>query len=169
MAPTIRLKQIDPLSYKKLRTRRDELHERLHMIRQRKVLCRTTEKINSLEDTSSEWFYLVDEEARLLKEIESIESDIFQCTVVEETTTDSSAVRLGTKVTLSIAYSEDDVEEDVTYVLVSMYPDIYKNEISKSSPIGAAIFGKHVGDQVSFTVPATGSTAVVKILSIHNI
>ncbi len=168
MAPTIRLKQIDPSSYKKLRTRRDELQERLHTIRQRKVLCRTTEKVYSLEDTSSEWFYLVDEEARLLKEIESIESDLFQFTVVEETATDSNTVGIGTKVTLSIIYNKDDVEDNVTYVLVSLYPDINKNEISKSSPIGAAILGKHVGDQVSFTVPATGSTAVIKILSIHN-
>ena len=111
---------------------------------------------------------MVDEEARLLKEIESIESDLFQFTVVEETATDSNTVGIGTKVTLSIIYNKDDVEDNVTYVLVSLYPDINKNEISKSSPIGAAILGKHVGDQVSFTVPATGSTAVIKILSIHN-
>lgn len=168
MAPTIRLKQIDPLSYKKLNALLKSSREQLLSVRQQKVLCRTTEKVYSLEDTSSEWFYLVNEEARLLKEIESIESELFQCSVVEETTTDSNTIGIGAKVTLSIIYSEDDVEEDVTYVLVSMYPDINKNEISKSSPIGAAIFGKHVGDQVSFTVPATGSTAVIKILSIHN-
>lgn len=168
MAPTIRLK-IERSSYQKLKEKQEALYSRLRETRQRKYLCCANEKIGSIEDTSSEWLLLLNEEARWLSEIRELTSILSEYEVVDDVTiTDSDTIGVGTRVTLSIIYGPDDIEEN-TYKLVSMYPDVSKNEISKSSPIGAAIFGKHVGERVSFTVPATGSTAVVKILSIHSI
>lgn len=168
MAPTLKLKQVDPISYKRLTEKCANLRERLQLVRERKAACRVNETIYSIENSCSEWFCLIDEETRLLKELASIETELFQCNVIETEVADSTAVALGAEVTISISYANGEIEENIKYVLVSLYPDISKNEISKESPIGSAIIGKHVGDHVSFSVPASGISGEITIISIRN-
>ena len=58
-----------------------------------------------------------------------------------------------------------DTDEEVIYMLVGPYEsDIQKGRISMSSPLGRALLGKSVGDEVAFKAPGGERTyEVVKI------
>jgi transcription elongation factor GreA len=58
-----------------------------------------------------------------------------------------------------------DTDEEVIYMLVGPYEsDIQKGRISMSSPLGRALLGKFVGDEVSFKAPGGDRTyEIVKI------
>ena len=58
-----------------------------------------------------------------------------------------------------------DTDEEVIYMLVGPYEsDIQKGRISMSSPLGRALLGKAVGDEVAFKAPGGARTyEIVKI------
>ena len=68
--------------------------------------------------------------------------------VIEENTT-PGVVGYFDKVTLLF---EDDDEEEVFVISTSVRIDATKNIISKDSPLGAAIFGKKIGDRIFIQV-----------------
>ena len=79
-----------------------------------------------------------------------------------EDTTEEGVVGLGTTVT--IAYVEDDDEEE--YKLVgSLEANPFENKISNESPIGKAILGKKIGDIVSVESP--NGSYDVKIVAVN--
>ena len=59
-----------------------------------------------------------------------------------------------------------DTDEEVVYKLVGPYEsDIQKGKISISSPLGRALMGKSVGDEVNFSAPGGQRTyEIVKIV-----
>ena len=87
-----------------------------------------------------------------------IEEILKQATVVEETTSDD-VVALGKMVTVKRDGTED------TYEIVGEFEaDPMTKKLSSTSPIGAGLMGKTVGDTVSVEVPA--GTLTFEILSI---
>jgi transcription elongation factor GreA len=65
----------------------------------------------------------------------------------------------------SVALKNLDTDEEVVYRIVSPYEsDIQKGAISMSSPLGRALMGKSVGDEVNFSAP--GGQRTYEIVSI---
>ncbi len=88
-----------------------------------------------------------DEQARIEARIKEIEYKL-EHSVVQEGSKDS--VSIGSTVT--IKYVDDD-EEEVYKMVGSLEADPFDNKISNESPIGNAIFGKKVGDQIDVESP----------------
>ncbi len=86
----------------------------------------------------------------LQKKIGEYEEMMGQCEIVEIKKNPNGVVDFGGRVELKNL----DTEEEVTYTVVGPYEsDIDKGKISMSSPLGRALLGKRVGDEVSFSAP----------------
>ncbi|NLT58716.1 MAG: transcription elongation factor GreA [Clostridiales bacterium] len=101
------------------------------------------------------------EQAILEAEIASNEIKIINAKIIEQKDIDESRVHIGSIVTvLDRAF-----EEETTYSIVgSAGSDPLSNKLSQESPIGAALLGKEVGDQVSVETP--GGLVELEIRSI---
>ncbi len=81
---------------------------------------------------------------------------------------DPSRLDFGERVVFGVNVELYDVDEDVsvTYQIVGdLEADLEKAQISFSSPIGRALIGKHVGDEVEVNTP--GGLRVYEILRVH--
>ena len=94
-------------------------------------------------------------------EIAELDYKIKNAIVMEEST-DTSAVRIGTVVTI---FDEDLGEEEKYEITGSMEANALENKISNESPMGAALLGKKVGDAV--TVKAPEGEYVLHVLKIE--
>lgn len=110
---------------------------------------------NAEYDASKEEYQL------LQKKIAEIEEMILKSEVITRTKSEYESVEFGCDITLKNL----DTEEEVFYTLVGPYEsDIQKNRISIVSPLGKALIGKSVGDEVDFIAPAGRRTyEVIKI------
>lgn len=101
------------------------------------------------------------DQAQIEARIKELEYMIDHAKIIEDTT-EEGVVGLGTTVT--IAYVEDDDEEE--YKLVgSLEANPFENKISNESPIGKAILGKKIGDIVSVESP--NGSYDVKIVAVN--
>jgi transcription elongation factor GreA len=83
--------------------------------------------------------------------IKKLESDIASARIVMEEDVDTSKVSILTKVTITNLNNK----KQVTYQIVSeKEADLKLGKISVTSPIGAGLLGKTVGDVAEVTVPA---------------
>lgn len=98
----------------------------------------------------------------LQKKVAEIEGMIKNSEIVDTKTMNGDAVAFGCNVTLTNL----DTDEEVIYRVVGPYEsDINKGTISITSPLGRALMGKAVGDEVSFKAPGGDRTyEVVKII-----
>ena len=98
----------------------------------------------------------------LQKKIAETEEMIRNSEIVEVKKTDCENVEFGSNITLKNL----DTDEEVIYKLVGPYEsDIQKGKISLSSPLGRALMGKSVGDEVNFSAPGGQRTyEIVKIV-----
>ena len=64
-----------------------------------------------------------------------------------------------------VALKNLDTDEEVVYTVVGPYEcDIQKGTISISSPLGRALMGKSVGDEVTFSAPGGERTyEIIKV------
>lgn len=86
----------------------------------------------------------------LQKKVSEIEEMIRNSEVVDPKKTEYESVEFGSSITLKNL----DTDEEVIYKLVGPYEsDIQKGKISMSSPLGRALMGKSVGDEVNFSAP----------------
>jgi transcription elongation factor GreA len=86
----------------------------------------------------------------LQKKIAEIEEMITGSEIVEVKKRDDDTVGFG----CSIILKNLDTDEEVTYMLVGPYEsDIDRGRISMTSPLGRALLGKSVGDEVNFNAP----------------
>jgi transcription elongation factor GreA len=100
------------------------------------------------------------EQAFVEGRIQELERVLASAKVIEEPTTRADFVRLGTHIKVI-----DGAGEEETYYLVgSREADPRRRLISNESPIGRALLGKRVGDQV--TVVAPDGAFDLKILDI---
>jgi transcription elongation factor GreA len=86
----------------------------------------------------------------LQKKIAELEEMIRNSEVVDCKKTEFECVEFACSITLKNL----DTDEEVVYKLVGPYEsDIQKGKISISSPLGRALMGKSVGDEVNFSAP----------------
>ena len=89
-----------------------------------------------------------DEQARIEAEIEEMEVKVRNCVIIKKV--DTSKVSIGCHVTLY----DKTFDEDVKYKIVgSTESNPLQGLISNESPVGQAILGKKVGDQVKVDTP----------------
>lgn len=97
----------------------------------------------------------------LQKKVAEIEEMMKNSEIVDVKKGDCDSVEFGS----SVALRNLDTEEEVLYQLVGPYEsDIQKGMISMASPLGRALMGKSVGDEVNFNAPGGQRTyEIVKI------
>ena len=98
----------------------------------------------------------------LQKKVSEIEEMIKSSEIIDTKTLNGDAVAFGCCVTLTNL----DTDEEVIYRVVGPYEsDIKKGTISITSPLGRALMGRAVGDEVNFKAPGGDRTyEVVKII-----
>ena len=84
-------------------------------------------------------------------EIDNIEEMLPRIKTFTYAKADTSAVNIGTRVKLLNTSNKKEIEYVITGILES---DIATGYLSNQSPIGAALLGKRVGDEVDVKVPA---------------
>ena len=82
--------------------------------------------------------------------IQELERLLASARVIEEPTTRADFVRLGTH----IKVVDGEGEEETYYLVGSHEADPRRRLISNESPIGRALIGKRVGDEVTVVAPA---------------
>jgi transcription elongation factor GreA len=95
------------------------------------------------------------------KKIGELEEMLQQCEIKEVKKNANGVVEFGVHISLKNL----DTEEQVNYMLVGPYEsDIEQGRISMISPLGRALLGKAVGDEVTFSAPGGERTyEIIKI------
>ncbi|OON98778.1 MAG: transcription elongation factor GreA [Epulopiscium sp. Nele67-Bin004] len=105
-----------------------------------------------------------DKQAEIETRIVELENMLKNVTVIDGGDEETDTIKPGHTVTL---YDET-FEEEVTYLIVgSTEADPLNGKLSNESPVGAAIIGRKVGEEVSVETH-TGDIDKYKILSIDN-
>jgi transcription elongation factor GreA len=95
------------------------------------------------------------------KKIGEIEEMLTTSVIVEVKKSVNGIIEFGNKVQLKNL----DTDEEAVYMIVGPYEsDIQKGTISISSPLGRALLGKNVGDEVTFKAP--GGERTYEIITI---
>ena len=118
----------------------------------RSEISQQLEEARSFGDLSenAEYHAAKEAQAKLEARIQQLETQLSKAKVIENDKIDTSKVTLGTKVTLK----DLDLNREFTYVIVnSEETDPNNHKISVSSPVGQAIIGKSVGDEVIARAP----------------
>lgn len=102
-----------------------------------------------------------DEQGKIEGRIAELEKTLRNAQVIDEEDTDLNKVSLGCRVVLY----DQEFDENITYTIVgSTEADPMEGLISNESPVGAAVLGAAVGDEVEVTTP--GGITIFKVLEI---
>jgi transcription elongation factor GreA len=126
-------------------------HEHLLNTKRPKILL-AIEEARSHGDLSenAEYDAAKEEYAFLQKKLAEIEEQLRNSEIMDVRKTNDDTVFFGCNISLRNL----DTDEEVVYILVGPYEsDIQKNKISLTSPLGRALMGKCVGDEVTFNAP----------------
>lgn len=93
--------------------------------------------------------------------IQELEYLVKNATVIDTDDVSSEIVQVGTQVTVQ----EGDYEPELFFLVGAKEADPRKGKISNESPIGMALMGARVGDEVTATTP--GGKVMLKILKIE--
>ncbi len=118
----------------------------------------------SLGDLSenSEYDAAKDEQGQVAARISELEELIREAVIIDESEMDENVVNLGSTILL---YDEQ-FGEEVEYAIVSTNEaDAINGKISDRSPIGAAMIGKTIGDEVEVETP--GGVLRFKVLRVE--
>ncbi len=138
-----------------------ELHE-LKTVR-RKDVAEKIKEARGQGDLSenAEYDAAKEEQAEIEARIVVLEKMLRNAEIILEEEISSDVVSAGSKVTIF----DYEFDEEVTYTIVgSAEADPMESKISNESPLGSALIGHSVGDEVTFTSPAGESK--VKIVTI---
>jgi transcription elongation factor GreA len=128
-----------------------ELHE-LQTVRRRQVeeqIRRAKEFADAVDN--AEYDEAKQEQAFVEGRIQELERMLSNAKVIEEPTTGvADYVRMGSH----IKVSDSEGEEETYYLVGSHEADPRRGLISNESPIGRALIGKRVGDEVTVVAPA---------------
>jgi transcription elongation factor GreA len=92
-----------------------------------------------------------DEQAHLERRIAELEGSLVNVRIIDGQDIDPNKAFIGAHITLI----DQDSHASITYMLVSKEEaSLKEKKISVESPIGSAIVGKAVGDEVEVTIPA---------------
>ncbi len=99
---------------------------------------------------NAEYHAAKEEQEKLENRILQLESQLSKAQIVETDDIDTSAVSLGTTVTI------DDLDEKKTFVYTLVgteEADVKENRISAASPVGKALIGKRVDEEAIVRTP----------------
>ena len=133
------------------------------MNERRMVVAAAIEHARSLGDLkeNAEYHSAKEEQAMLHAKIKDVEDKIARSEILEEQDIDTSKSYMGA----SVRVLNTKTKKEITYTLVSpVEADMINGKISTMSPVGEAMLGKAVGDDVVAKVPAGDLT--LKILDI---
>lgn len=139
------------MTYAGLKKLEDELHE-LKVVRRKEV----AEKIKEAREQgdlseNAEYDAAKDEQRDIEARIEELEAILKNAEVVVEDEADTEKINVGCKV---LVYDEE-FEEEVEFKIVgSTEANSLQGKISNESPLGKALIGAKVGDEVSVEAPA---------------
>ena len=143
----------------------DEL-ELLKTVRRKEVAERIKVAI-SFGDISenSEYDEAKNEQAQLEERILKLENILRVAVIIDESSIDTNLVTVGSVVKIEFKDAlTDEVEEDEYTIVGSAEADPSESKISNESPIGKALLGKVVGDEIDVQVP--DGISKIKILEI---
>ena len=139
------------LTYAGLKKLEDELHD-LKVVKRKEV----AEKIKEAREQgdlseNAEYDAAKDEQRDIELRIEEIEKILKNAEVVVEDEADTEKINVGCKV---LVYDEE-FEEEVEFKIVgSTEANSLQGKISNESPLGKALIGAKVGDEISVEAPA---------------
>ena len=139
------------MTYAGLKKLEDELHE-LKVVRRKEV----AEKIKEAREQgdlseNAEYDAAKDEQRDIEARIEELEKILKNAEVVVEDEVDLDKINIGCKV---LVYDEE-FEEEVEFKIVgSTEANSLQGKISNESPLGKALIGAKVGDEISVEAPA---------------
>ena len=99
---------------------------------------------------NSEYDAAKNEQAALEASIKKLEKSLAYAEVIDDAAIITDQVRIGCKVKIM---DLEDEEEEIYQIVGSMEADPEKQRISDESPVGSALLGKKVGDDVEVTAP----------------
>jgi len=125
-------------------------HNELSKVKRPEVVTRVTDARNQGDLSENAEYVAAREELAFIDgRIDELEEMLKQVTLIEDTKTSSSAVDLGSEVTLKI-----DDSHEVYRVVGEWEADPAEKKISHESPLGKALMGKKVGESVEVQAPA---------------
>ncbi len=119
--------------------RRHEVAERLHAAMEEGDIDENAE----YDDAKNEQAFV---EGRIL----TLEMMLKNAVLIDDKTANNDEVGLGAKITIV----EGDNPPEVYHLVGAAEADPTKGKISNESPLGKALLGKHIGDQVEIEAPA---------------
>ena len=149
------------LTYTGLRALEEEL-ENLKVVRRKEVAVKIREAREQGDlSENAEYDAAKDEQRDIETRIEEIEKILKNVEVVDEDEVDLDKINVGCTVTLY----DKEFEEEVEYKIVgSTEANSLAGKISNESPLGKALLGKSVGDEI--VVEAQAGTMEYKVLKI---
>ena len=155
------------LTYAGLKALEDELHDL--KVNRRKEVAGKIKEAREQGDLSenAEYDAAKDEQRDIEARIEEIEKILKNAEVVVEDEVDLDKINIGCQVKiLDIKIYDEEYEEEMEYKIVgSSEANSLKGKISNESPVGHALLGHKVGDEV--TVETQAGEIHYKVLSIH--
>lgn len=112
---------------------------------------------------NSEYDAAKEEQAHVEQEIEEIENKLRFAKIINKKNIDTSKVTAGCRIKLKDLDFDDEFEYQITG---STESDPSRGLISNESPVGQALLGRKVGDEVVVTLPENNSVIRLKILKI---
>lgn len=152
------------LTYAGLKKLENELQD-LKVIRRKEV----AEKIKEAREQgdlseNAEYDAAKDEQREIEARIEEIEKILKNAEVVDEDEVDTDVISIGCKVRVY----DDAFDEEVEFCIVgSTEANSLQNKISNESPVGMALLGRKLGDEVS--VETQAGVIQYKILDIQKV
>lgn len=143
----------------------EKLKEELREMNDRRMrVADAIEHARSLGDLkeNAEYHSAKEEQAMLHAKIKDVEDKIARAQILEEQDIDTSKAYMGA----SVRVLNKKTKKEITYTLVNpVEADMRNGKISTTSPVGRAVLGSTVGEEVVAKVPAGDLT--LKILNIH--
>ena len=114
---------------------------------------------------NAEFEYLLANERRLARAIDELALKIKNVEIIETIVMSEEIVNIGDTIEMEI-YHEKNNSDIVTILLVGGDGNIFEGKVSINSPLGKAIYGKKVGELVTYNVAAKDMNAkIVKKLT----
>ena len=92
------------------------------------------------------------DQAALEQRINELRTMIENAVVVDESKINTDVVGFGTRVTI-VDLDDEDEEQEIYTIVGTSESDPMNGRLSNESPVGAALFGAHVGDTVTAVTP----------------
>lgn len=120
--------------------------------KKRMEIAEKIKKAISFGDISenSEYDEAKNEQAALESRISRLEKSLRNAEIIDDDAITTDQVRIGCKVKI---LDLEDKEEEIYQIVGSMEADPARQRISDESPVGSALLGKKVGDDVEVTAP----------------